>query len=220
MKTGFVVIVSLFIAACASSNVTTESQYSGFLDDYSQLEEFEMENEGVGLIWVDPDVADRGYTKAILEPTVIYPGPKRDSEEAKKFIKEVTTYMDAAIQSSVGKSVIVTSNPGPDTVRVRFALTGVEISSEGLSGHEYVPVAMMFVGAKTAAGARAQVVEIFFEAEMEDSISGEVLGRSVRKGRGESLENRSEVLTKEKLYRQLDLWAEDAGHIAKRVIGQ
>jgi len=175
----------------------------------------------VGLIWVDPDIAERGFTKAILEPIVIYPEPKRDSEEAQAFIKDVTAYMDAAIQAAVANtSIIITDNAGPNTVRVRFALTGVEMSSEGLSGHEYVPVAMLFVGAKTAAGARAQVVEVFFEAEMQDSITGEVLGRSVRKGYGESLENTSEVLTKEKMYPQLDLWAQDAANIADLVQGK
>jgi len=220
MKYFIVAIASLFIVACASSKVTTESQYSGFLDDYSQLEEFKMENEGIGLIWVAADVADRGYSKAILEPTVIYPGPKHDSDEAKALIEEVTTYMDAAIQAEVGKSVILTDNPGSSTVRIRFALTGVDISNEDLSTYEYIPVAMLFAGAKTAAGARAQAVEIFFEAEMVDSISGEVLGRSVRKGRGESLQNKAAALTKEKFFDQLDLWAEDAGNIARRVIGQ
>jgi len=220
MKYFIIAITSLFIVACASSKVTTESRYSGFLDDYSQLEEVEVETGGIGLIWVDPDIADRGYTKAILEPVVIYPAPKRDSDEAKAFIKDVTTYMDAAIQAAVGNTIILTGNAGPNTVRVRFALTGVEISNEDLSTYEYVPVAMIFAGAKTAAGARAQAVEVFFEAEMVDSISGEVMGRSVRKGLGESLENKSEVLTKEKMYPQLDLWAEDAGNIAKRVSGE
>ncbi len=179
-----------------------------------------MENEGVGLIWVHPDIAEMGYKKAILDPVVIYPGPKHDSEEARALIEEVTRYMDAAIQSSVGKSIIVTDNPGADTVRVRFALTGVDISNKELSTYEYIPVAMLFAGAKTAAGQRAQAVEIFFEAEMADSITGEVLGRSVRKGRGDSLENQSAALTKEKFYQQLDFWAEDAGNVARRVIGQ
>jgi hypothetical protein len=164
MKYIIVVITSLLMIACASSKVTTESRYSGFLDDYSQLQEIELGTGGVGLIWTDSDIADRGYTKAILEPIVIYPAPKRDSDEAKAFIEEVTVYMDVAIQTAVGESIIITDNPGPNTVRVRFALTGVEISSEGLSSYEYVPVAMLFVGAKTAAGARSQVVEVFFRS--------------------------------------------------------
>ncbi|MCP4769667.1 MAG: DUF3313 domain-containing protein [Gammaproteobacteria bacterium] len=220
MKYVNIVLIGLMLAACASSRVTSERNYSGFLDDYSMLEETELDTGGVGLIWVDPDIADKSYTKAILEPIVIYPGPKRDSDEAKAFIKEVTTYMDAAIQAAVGDTIIITDSPGPNTVRVRFALTGVDISNEGLSSYEYVPVAMLFVGAKTAAGARAQAVEVFFEAEMVDSISGEVLGRSVRKGYGESLENKSETLTKEAMYPQLDLWAADAANIANLVRGE
>ena len=220
MKRYFIVIISLVIAGCASSKVTTEANYSGFLEDYSQLEEIEVKTGGVGLIWLDPDLSTMGYTKAILEPVVIYPKPQRDSDEAKAFIKDVTNYMDAAIQGAVGDSVIVTDNPGSDTVRVRFALTGVEISTENLSAYEYVPVALIWAGAKTAAGARAQVVEVFFESEMLDSISGEVLGRSVRKGFGESLENKSETLTKEKMYPQLDLWAEDAANIARLLDGE
>ena len=47
--------------------------------------------------------------------------------------------------------------------------------------------------------------------------AGEILGRSVRKGIGDSLENRSETLTVDKVYPQLDLWAEDATNIADRL---
>jgi hypothetical protein len=219
MKRFSIIIASLVLAACASSRVTTEQNYSGFLDDYSQLDEVELDTGGVGLIWLEPLLSTMGYTKAILEPVVIYPKPKHETDEAKALIKEVTRYMDAAIQAAVGNTLIVTDNPDPNAVRVRFALTGVEVSSESLSGYEYVPVALLWVGAKTAAGARAQVVEVFFEAEMSDSMSGEVLGRSVRKGYGESLENKSDTLTKEKMYPQLDLWAQDAANIARHIEG-
>jgi hypothetical protein len=220
MKRYFIVIISLVIAGCATSKVTTEANYSGFLEDYSQLEEIEVKSGGVGLIWLDPDLSTMGYTKAILEPVVIYPQPKRDSDEAKAFIKEVKSYLDAAIQAAVGDSVIITSTPGPNTVRVRFALTGVDINTENLSAYEYIPVALIWAGATTAAGKRAQVVEIFFESEMLDSVSGVVLGRSVRKGYGESLENKSEIMTTEKMYPQLDYWAHDAANIAHLLSGK
>ena len=219
MKRLFVIITCLILAACATSKVTEEAKYSGFLDDYSQLKEKEMANGGIGLVWVDPDIGEKGYTKALLEPVVIYPKPKHDSAHAQALIKDVTTYMTAAIQSEVGQKMIITDNPGPDTVRVRFALTGVEISNEDLAGYEYVPVALIFAGAKTAAGKRAQAVEVLFEAEMLDSLSGEVLGRSVRKGFGKSVKNKSSEPTKEDMYPQLDLWAEDAGNIANLVNG-
>lgn len=219
MKHFIIAIASLFVVACASSRVTTEEKYSGFLDDYSQLEELELDTGGVGLIWLAEDLPAMGYNKAILEPVVIYPEPKRDSDEAKAFIKEVKSYMDASIQAAVGDTVIVTDSAGPNTVRVRFALTGVDISGENLSAYEYVPVALIWAGATTAAGRRTQIVEVFFEAEMLDSMSGEVLGRSVRKGFGESLENESETLTTEKMYPQLDLWAQDAANIAKHIEG-
>ena len=136
MKRFSIIFVSIVVAACASSKVTPEQNYSGFLGDYSQLEKVELDTAGVGLIWLDPHLEAMGYTKAILEPVVIYPKPKRDSDEAKAFIKDVTGYMDAAIQAAVGSSIIVTDNPGARTVRVRFALTGVEISNENLSGYE------------------------------------------------------------------------------------
>jgi hypothetical protein len=220
MKLYFFVIISLVIVGCASSRVTTEEKYSGFLEDYSQLEEIEVKSGGVGLIWLDPDLSTMGYTKAILEPVVIYPQPKRDSDEAKAFIKEVKSYLDAAIQAAVGDSVIITSTPGPNTVRVRFALTGVDINTENLGAYEYIPVALIWAGATTAAGKRAQVVEIFFESEMLDSVSGVVLGRSVRKGYGESLENKSEIMTTEKMYPQLDYWAHDAANIAHLLSGK
>ena len=62
---------------------------------------------------------------------------------------------------------------------------------------------------------QGRTVEIYFEAILEDSISGEILGLVVRKGFGESLENESMVLTRDNIYPQLDRWAKDARNIAK-----
>ena len=59
---------------------------------------------------------------------------------------------------------------------------------------------MIFAGAKTASGKRTQGVEVFFEDKMQDSISGVILGRAVRKGFGESLDNKSSDLTEEDMH--------------------
>ena len=213
-------ITSLFIVACSSSKLTTETEYSGFLDDYSQLQEFKMKNGGIGLVWMHPELAERGYTKAILEPIVIYPQPRRSSDEARELQRKTLDYIDASIQEAASKNMIITSTPGPDTVRARFAIAGVDIDAKDLEAYEYVPVALLFVGAQTASGNRAQAVEVFFEAELTDSMTGEVMGRSVRKGFAEELENESEVLTFEKLIPQLDLWAQDAENIARHLKGE
>jgi hypothetical protein len=203
------------MVSCSTSKLAEESKFSGFLPDYTRLTEVEVKSGGAALKWLDPELAQKGYTKAILEPTVVYPAPLRDSEEARVFIEDALTYLDYEIQGQVGQEVIITDNPGYNTVRVRFALTGVETSTEKLAGYEYIPVTMVIAGTKSLLGTRAQTVEIYFEAILEDSISGEILGLVVRKGFGESLENESMVLTKDNIYPQLDRWAKDARNIAK-----
>ena len=219
MKRFSLAVISLFIVACASKELANEAQFSGFLEDYSQLQEFNVET-GVGLIWLAEDLGERGYTKVILEPTVIYPGLKYDSEEAQEFSSEIKAYMDIGIQTQVGnKGLIVTDNPGTDTVRVRFALTSVDISNKDFEAYEYIPVAFVWATAKSVAGAREQAVELFWEAEMTDSVTGEVLGRSVRKGRGGNLENKNAVLTQENLLPVIDKWIIDAGNVAGYIQG-
>ena len=216
VKPLIIVCIALLVAAC-TKDVTTERNFSGFLDDYSQLERVELKSGGVGLIWLHPEISSLGYTKIIVEPVVIYPEPRHDSDEARQLIDQVTRYLDASASSAIGQTLIITDNPGPNTARLKIAMTGVEISTEGLSGTDYIPVAALWAGATTVAGTRAQAVEVFLEAEMTDSQTGEVLGRAVRKGLAESLEDKSETLTLEKMYPQLDAWAEDAANLARQL---
>ena len=215
MKRITVLILAMTLAACATNRVASERNYSGFLDDYSKLEVVEFENGSSGLVWFADNLPKGKYTRAIIDPTIVYPEPRRDSEEARVFIRDILDYVDATLQSSIGRELIITDNPGPDTVRFQFAITTVEISTEGLSGLDYVPVATLWAGVTTVAGTRDQQVEMFVEGRVLDSQTGKLLGQTVKRGYGRSLENRSTTLTKDDLYPLLDSWVGDAGNVGR-----
>ena len=194
--------------------------YSGFLDDYYDLTEKEFDNGGVAKMWLSPRLKAESYTKVILDPVVIFPGPKDDSKNNLALIDKVKVYMDAALNEQIGRELTITDTAGPDTVRMRYAITGVEISNQDRKGYQYIPVAFIFTAGKTAAGKREQKVEIFLEVEMTDSITQEVLGRAVREGLGEPLKNKDAELKEENMDPQLDVWAEDARNLAVIVKGK
>ena len=65
-----VVILSLYLSACASHLLAPE-EFSGFLSDYSQLEEVESADEVDVWRWVSPKFTKEVYSSLIFEPIVL-----------------------------------------------------------------------------------------------------------------------------------------------------
>jgi Protein of unknown function (DUF3313) len=183
--------VGLMIAGCASK--TTEvKEFSGFLSSYSNLQKGLASDGAVALGWTSPDLANRTYTKVMIDPIVIYPAPEPGPQIRSEVLTNMLTYLNKAVRDRIGKNHEIVNAPGEGVLRVRAAITGVKTSAEELAVYEYVPIAMVLAGASTAAGVRDQVIEVFFEAETTDSLSGERLATRIRKGYGENLSSSSD----------------------------
>jgi hypothetical protein len=81
----------------------------------------------------------------------------------------------------------VTSQPGPDVLRMRMAITGVSTSAQGLKGYEYIPFAAIAAGVTSATGARDGEAYIIVETELLDSTTGERMVIDVYKQKGKKL---------------------------------
>lgn len=201
-KSGLLAVIALcfMVIGCASKTTKVE-QYSGFLSDYSQLEKRAGLDGGVVLSWVSPVLAERKYTKVMIDPVA---GPQLRSE----VLTSILVYLNKAIRQEVGKTYEIVSEPGRDVVRIRAAITGIRTPLEELAVYEYVPIALAFAGVSSATGKRDEAVEVFVEAEMSDSLSNERLAAAVRKGFGESVEDRDDQVELENVRPVLDGWAQ------------
>lgn len=94
--------------------------------------------------------------------------------------------------------------PSMDSLALRSAITGVNVSTEGIKAYEVI------AAASTTAGTRDRDTEIFIELEALDARTSEPVLRVVRKGRGLTLANSSTQLTLDNLKPVLDVWARDA----------
>ncbi len=100
--------------------------------------------------------------------------------------------------------------PSMDSLALRSAITGGNVSTEGIKAYVVIPVALVIAAASTAAGTRDRDTEIFIELEALDARTSEPVLRVVRKGRGLTLANSSTQLTLDDLKPVLDVWARDA----------
>ncbi|MGF1756472.1 DUF3313 domain-containing protein [Photobacterium sagamiensis] len=204
----FVMLFCVAVVAC-TSKIAEEKEFSGFLSDYSQLKStksFEEEGAPV-LLWVSPVLPERSYTKVMIDPVVLYPAPQPGPQIRSEVLTGIQVYLDKAVREEVGKKYEIVDERGKDVVRVRAAITGVKTSVEDLAAYEYIPIALVLAGASTAAGTRDELVEIFLEAEMIDSLSGEKLAAGIRKGLGEPVESDEAQVELENVRPVLDTWA-------------
>lgn len=204
-------IMTLFaVLAGCSSNVVQQDQFSGFLSDYSQLKEVKTASEGAALRWVNPKLKHKSYNALILEKTALYPEPKADEQVTEEFLNQFTQLIDEKLAASTQPGFKLVDKPGENVLIVRPAVTGVSHSREGMKPIEILPVALVIGVGKAVAGTRDHDVEVFLEAEMVDSLTGEVMVQVIRKAEGEQLENDTEQMSMKHLNAIIENWGNDA----------
>jgi hypothetical protein len=209
-KLVFFVISVFFImlVGCTSKTVKKE-EYSGFLSDYSQLEKGSaVDDEAVVLKWISPVLAGRKYTKVMLDPVVLYPAPQPGSQIRSDVLTSMLVYLNKEITQEIGKKYEIVSEPAKDVVRFRPAITGVKTNPEDLAVYEYIPIGLALASVSTATGMRNEMVQLFAEAEITDSLSGERLAAAVRKGFGKPIKGKKDQVELENVRPVLDGWAQ------------
>ncbi|MFZ6048899.1 DUF3313 domain-containing protein [Pseudomonas sp. CR3202] len=199
----------LFGSGC-SSKVTQPEQYSGFLADYSQLEETRSASGKPVLRWTAADFDPQRYGSLLVEKPVFHPAQPSSDQLSQQTLDQIATYMRLALQRELVGELRLVGEPEADTLVLRPAISAVAVSTEHLKAYEVIPIALLAAAATTAAGTRDQEVTIYAELEAVDAASGKPVVRMVRKGQGLNLENRKTPLVLDDLKPLLDDWARDA----------
>ena len=126
---GFVLcglLVLTMLSGCASTNGKAKEdegpKYSGFLSDYSLLE---PDSEGSkAMRYRNPQADTKKYKKILLDRIIVW--LKEDAEYKgidPDAMKAMTDYFHEAIVRELGSEYPVVTEPGPDVLRIRLAIT-------------------------------------------------------------------------------------------------
>ncbi len=135
MKKVLVVTVLIFFVFLftMSASMAAEKKYSGFLGDYSKNLE-PGPKDGVKERWMKPGVDFSKYKKLMIDGVIFYFAD--DSEDKGIDGNEMNALTEAFNQELVNAlkdKYPIVSEPGPDVMRVRFAITNIKKSKPGLS---------------------------------------------------------------------------------------
>lgn len=200
--------VTIALSACSNKKVAPEA-YTGFLKDYSVLTERQSPSGQTVLSWVSPTLKVERYTQIYIEPSQFYPKALPTERIPQTTLSDTTWYYDAALKHELGKILPVVTIPGPNTLIVRPAITGVTASTQSLRYYEWLPVTLVAAGVSTATGIRDQDSEIATEVVFLDGGTRAVVAQVVRKGTGVPLDNDQQIITAANVKAVLDGWASD-----------
>jgi len=121
--TGALLLSAALMYGCASTYQARSVKGSGFLKDYSHLKD--RGGDTALLSYINPSANFKNYTKIMLDPINAYALSKDSSLSAlsKDNQKVLLNYFDAALRENLKKDYTLVSQPGPDVMRIRIALT-------------------------------------------------------------------------------------------------
>ncbi len=132
-----------FALAGCETDATTSSgdsvRSSGFLSDYSMLRQGD-EGEAISIYWNDQ--ADfNSYSNMLIEPVTIWADPDSDLNQVPaEERQELANAFHAALQEALSEDFEIVQVPGPNTIRLRVALTEAVASNPALDTiSTYVP---------------------------------------------------------------------------------
>jgi len=190
------VLLSLALIAgpvIAQENAAAKPQYSGFLGDYSKLQPAK-DREGIAL-FLDRSRDYKGYTRLVFDPPEVVLTPNPDYKGIQPdALKRMTDAVQASFRRALEPAYQVVNAPGPGVLRVRIAITGVQMVKPPLNPTDFIPVKAVFNLGRSAAGSAPQVAEMTAEMEVLDE-SGVRVAAAVATRKGDKSLPQGEQVT-------------------------
>lgn len=201
---------SLLVLAGCSAKVTEPEKYSGFLKDYSSLQETTSPTGKPVLRWVAPNFNSASYDSIVYNPVTFYPEARPTTQVGQQVLNGLLDYTNSKLKAAAQQRKPLVATPGPRSLIFRGAITGVDSSKEGLQFYEVVPVALLVAGTQMATGHRTMDTHLYFEGELIDAATRQPVVKVVRMGEGKDLNNEKAPMTLETLKQVVDDMATDA----------
>ncbi len=207
---GTLSVAAIVLAGCAGNPATPGStaapvSNSGFLSDYSKLRP--LEGADGTYRYIDGSANLKPYNKILIDPVQVFVTPSPDYKGVQPDV--LKRMADAFRMEFVGAMLSgyqVVEKPGPDVLRVRLAITGVQSVKPDLGVTDFIPIKAVFNVARDAAGNAPQVAEMSAEAEVLDA-NGRVVGAAVSTRKADKTLPQGEKVTWANLQTIAATWA-------------
>lgn len=206
-----IALAAMLIAGCASNNTPMQSEYSGFLGDYSNLQQTQDAKGETLLKYTNPKLNPANYSAVIVDPLVTYPKAEPTEQLSQTTIDQIRGYGTSCLKQAIASRVRVVDAPGPGVLKLQVAITGVASTAEGIKPYQVVPMAFVATMAINTVAGAPQDAKLLVEARATDSVSGEVLSKVVRTHTGERLgrvASNEPVITFESVKPIMDDWCD------------
>ena len=215
-----VVAVLLALAAgsgCIHTAAPAPRDWSGFLDDYSRLR---LGDSGdLPFVYRNPKAQWTGYDKILVEPVALW----RSGKNALAPIPEadllhLVARFEHAVRTRLGKGFQLVREPGPNTLRLRLAITEARATDPVVDVLTATPEDDTALTGPLGPELAAFVAAAAIEGELSDAASGELLAQGIdRRSAGAP----PRIATWEALDRGLAFWADKVcGRLEARVHGR
>ena len=217
----FLLVVLLLLAGCSSTPPSSSSEqsenksYSGFLADYSNLSVVDSEDSDHVQRYVSPLLSSRGYTKIMLDPISFYPAPPVTDQASAETLTNISKYANEYMIGLLKDKDYFTTVPGENTLRLKIALTAVSMQDKELSAYQYIPIA--FVANAVRGGLDDLEIALQVESETVDSLTGEPLMQSIRRGVTGTVDNADAQLTVDNVKPLLERWSKTAAAMSQQL---
>lgn len=211
---GVAILATVIVAAALPARAKTDKradriEFSGFMDNYDDLKRVDGFSDFVWGYTKRPLIL-KDYNAAVIDPILVYLRPDTagvglDPEK----LAELTTFFRTSVMEQLEKlrDFEVVDKPGPGVMRVRIAITDLNVSRGGVNVGTKV-AAMATVGAGFLVPA-VDVGGATMECEILDSESGERLVAIVDTDRGRRMFNFKSMKTLGDAKAAMREWAKD-----------
>jgi len=197
------VSMGAFLASFALTSAGTAlAETSGYLGDYAALKEAKDAAGGTVMRYVNPKLKPGMYKAVMIDPTQYYPAPAPSEQVSSRTLTDISNYLDKGLRDKLGAKLTIVSEPGPGVLRIRPAITAVAPKNAALKPYQMVPVAFVV----SSVAGRGKEASIQVEVDVVDSVTGERMGASVRKGVGAKLASDQAALTLTDVQPLLNQW--------------
>ena len=192
IKTGLNAALAITIAslaACSSGPklMTEKIPESGFLPNYKVMQPVDNTPKDIrAWRYLKPGLFISSYTAVMIEPVYL-----NQREYTKEITPEVITQTKKILEEAIRQAVLrrgdikIVNQPGPGVLRVAVAITGAEISADGLRPWNFTPISLAANANTYAAGVNSRTPALVMENRITDSQSREFIAGDMVAVRGE-----------------------------------
>ena len=174
----------LGLTACRTTKQVSEKEtdFSGFLGDYSQLKQ--GDGKEANYIYISQSANWAKYTKVYIKPVELWKSNDPDSSLGKLSTvnqQKPVSLFHTALANGLGKNFQIVDQAGPDVLVVHGAITdaGKSWPVLDLVSTVYPAALVLSFGKQLITGTGAFVGKVRIEAELTDGVTGQRLATAV-----------------------------------------